>query len=167
MNASPILKLSSLNIGGLSRTKIDHLVMLAGGHPQVICLQETHSSSPSAVADLSQELANFRLFHSQDKAEKYAAVSILINRSWIVDDVKLAWKIEGRAIAMRIKVQNRLFLLVNTYAPAKPAKRVEFLEKLSEKLSNQQTIYDNIMIIGDFNFIEHAVLDRISTHNTA
>lgn len=167
MNVSPILKLSSLNIGGLSRTKIDHLVMLAGGHPQVICLQETHSSSPSAVADLSQELANFRLFHSQNKEEKYAAVSILINRSWTVEDVKLAWKIEGRAIAMQIKVQNRLFLLVNTYAPAKPAERVEFLEKLSEKLSNQQTIYDNIMIIGDFNFIENAVLDRISTHNTA
>ena len=83
-------------------------------------------------------------------------VGIICNRNLNVDVTSKFVDIEGRLIAVDVKINNIGFCLLNVYAPNKPSKRKLFFQNMQQFL-----LFNSSMILcGDFNCVENAVLDK-------
>jgi hypothetical protein len=64
---------------------------------------------------------------------------------------------EGRCLVVNIEHHSERFRLVNVYCPTRPKERVDFLLNLRNHLYGAT----NIILAGDFNFVENLSLDKV------
>lgn len=130
---------------------------------ELILLQETHTHNKDLFNQLKNSFSDYTIFKSDSVEESYASIITLI--SGTIDwDINKIWEIKGRALAVKLEKENRKILLLNVYCPAQMESRKGFIMELETKLEHQMTIFDSIVIMGDFNFVENFELDR-DNHN--
>ena len=59
-------------------------------------------------------------------------------------------------MSLDIKLNSRIFNLINIYVPNTPEEQIKFIEELTPILSKKK----NVILGGDFNFVEDNSLDR-------
>lgn len=151
----------SLNVCGLrnyfKRKKI--FKYLHDKHPDVIFLQETHSTKDVELFWKRQMKGHFYFSHGNNLAR---GVLTFIREG--LDFELLESKIDtiGRYVILKIKAYDKMFTLANIYAPNIVREQNEFWRELCTSLNNVDGIHESIIIAGgDFNVSLNVNLDRV------
>ena len=150
------LLVSTLNCQGLN--KLDKLLLikdiLKKHHIDICFLQETHIDCEKQRSNLSLYLKEYFVF-CEVTENKTKGVAIIVKKS-------LNCKFENihhyndRCMSLDIKLNSRIFNLINIYVPNTPEEQIKFIEELTPILSKKK----NVILGGDFNFVEDNSLDR-------
>ena len=120
----------------------------------ICCLQETHAENSFSTDDWNKLWGENSIWAYGTKHSR--GVGIIFNRNLNVDVTSKFVDIEGRLIAVDVKINNIGFRLLNVYAPNKPSERKLFFQNMQQFL-----LFNSSMILcGDFNCVENAVLDK-------
>ena len=152
----PTLKFSSLNCRGLrdSKTRLKIFQQLKFENIDIAFLQETHCFT---ICDArlferdwgSKAIWAFGTFHS-------AGVGILLGKSVNYNIVHFDFDSKGRYLILDIDIHHTEFRLINIYAHNKEPERKQFISNLSKYLVTKR----NVILGGDFNFVENLSLDK-------
>lgn len=119
--------------------------------PDIVCLQETHVRKEDFRLIVNKQLGLEFYSLSQKKVK---GVIFYINKDFNPKVVFL--DSEGRYIAVEIDYEGKKTLLVGIYAPYD--NKGKFFEKIAEELQN--CIYDQVIMLGDFNGVSDPTWDR-------
>lgn len=129
------LKIGSLNINGArDRSKWPLLKeCLNLKETQVVFLQETHSNEENE-SDLGMWWeGDHVLSHGTNLS---AGVAILFSTRCKVKILSKSEAVKGRLLALRVEIKNRVFGLINVYAPTTGRERIAFFLKLKDVVSS-------------------------------
>ena len=153
---SMALQISTLNCNGLLGVEKQRLFLEYNqlNHFDVFMLQETHITDIQQVKDI-EDLLNVKAFFSFG-TNMSCGVGILINKN--IDFTVYSFRHDdvGRVISVDVKIKEKEYRLISIYAPNVPTARVTFLESIENYLSGKR----NIILGGDFNFVEDTTLDK-------
>lgn len=150
MNTKP-LTLFSLNARGLNtyQKRITLFDWLKDAQFDIIFLQETHFVKE-----------NEHIYNSRWFGEKYHAlsdsvfsrgVSILFRKNLNVDIINYHQSVNGRKLLINVKINEKVFSLVNVYAPNSEKERTEFFKRLQAWIDKYTLNTDGLILCGDFN----------------
>ena len=150
-------KIATLNIKGLrDKSKVSLLsVFLLNHFVDILFLQETHLLDKKEGLNIADTLG-FEGFWSHGGFHS-RGVGLLINRKSDFSVSTFANDEDGRIIAVNGVKDNVKFRFINIYAPNNGQERREFFCGLERFLSGNR----NIVLGGDFNFVENVFLDKI------
>ena len=156
-----IIKICSLNCNGLateSRRKVifQRIKQL---NIDIIFLQEIYVNSLSKCFGLAKELNGKGFFSLGNGVSNGVAI---IFRNSFQDNIKNFWHDnEGRIVKVNALLGKELFCLVSVYVPTNKSDRSKFLKDLPLHLVNSK----NLILGGDFNFVENISLDKTGSSN--
>lgn len=158
----------TLNVGGLFNRNdkvIDLFEQLK--NLDVICLQETHFLTVQDSNFFKNVFStNFHVF-SSNSDERYAGIAIGFNRKSLFSKFKILVLIPGRAAAIVSNFDSKTFIFVNVYVPANRLARPVFFGKLLKEIETKiNFFFDEIILMGDFNFVEQKSVDRMTKSTT-
>lgn len=161
----PNVTISTFNVGGLKKRPSKILDLFEKVKTFDICIfQETHFYSVSDLLFFNQIFeAKYKIFHSLAKSHS-SGICILFS-NWITVDLSMQiFEIPGRCLAFKFPIHNEYFILCGVYTPAQKNGRDRFFTELLEKLRGV-TDFSNIILSGDFNFVENPSIDRYPESN--
>ena len=154
------LNLLSLNAKGLSnfRKRRTIFTWCRKRNSDIIFLQETHSTLSTQLKWKNEWGAELICSHGNSNSR---GVAILIKKglncvihSQIVDT-------SGRYIVVKAAIKDKMYVLVNIYAPSKDEDIIKFLKYVLTKLQTENLdSEENIVIGGDFNCPLNPTLDK-------
>ena len=153
----------SLNVGGIRSPQRARAILdyVSGHRFDVALLQETHLDQGS-LTNIKDNWSG-GLYHS-DGSSHTSGVAILTKQKINAEEV---WRDDsGRALGIRIKLNDRYFSIFNIYAPSgdhRNSDRKEFFHSLLT-LFPEPKQGDMVIVGGDFNMTV-SPLDRFSTRN--
>ena len=148
----------SLNVRGLrdNNKRCEMFKFFKREKFDIICIQETHSQKEDEWLWKKQwgEKNEIIFSHGENNSK---GVSILINRNKYIQVTQRLQDNEGRYCIAEIGYKNKQFVLVNIYGPNED--RPEFFISLFELIQKYKST--ELMIMGDFNMVLNAQLDRM------
>ena len=124
----------------------------------VISLQETHSKKESETQWKREWSGNLLLSHGSPNS---CGTAILIRNSFDCTFLSPIIDPSGRYIISKIQVGDKVYVLVNIYAPKKDEDSVQLFRKLHAMLQSENLdSEENIIVGGDFNCPLNPVLDK-------
>ena len=94
-------------------------------------------------------------------AQILAALQFLLRRVLIAPYIKKILDPLGRYIILKAEIKDKIYVLVNIYAPNKDKEIVTFLNKLVKTLQNEELDSENYIVIGgDFNCPLSPTIDK-------
>ena len=149
------LNIFTLNTKGLrDKNKRRQLFLwLREKTPSIIYLQETHST-PNDVLCWTNEWGAKALWSHGSSNSKGTA--ILFNSKFAFNIVKYECDTNGRSVVVDLNVNDKLFTLVNIYAPNDDSP--QFFKEIDAKLNNFTC--DSVIFGGDFNLVMNLTLDK-------
>jgi exonuclease III len=159
------VRVISHNINGGVLRKLDQIRSAMRETGAIVALQEVHLwADEHGAGDLVSRLAVFgiNVFLSLEKRPRGILNPSLhphTGVAWLLDgemDAAAVELIPGRALRLQLECAGNSVSLVNLYAPPQRKVREEFYQKLVTKLDSDD------VVIGDFNDVEDAQLDRAS-----
>jgi exodeoxyribonuclease-3 len=126
------------------------------GNNSIVLLQETHSTLNSEEKWVQEWGSKIYFSHGTNNAR---GVAILMPMEYNFDINELWKDIDGRIIALTLKVDERMYNVVNVYAPTKDkvTEQLEFLKTLDTNLELAETPF---IIGGHFNTYLDPILDK-------
>lgn len=73
---------------------------------------------------------------------------------------------DSRMILINIKIEEKIFTMINIYAPNNMSERKVFFNKIQKWINKFAMNEQNIFIGGDFNHTDIPILDRLNFQNT-
>ena len=147
------LSLLSLNVKGLSNFKKRRTIFTwcRKRNSDIIFLQETHSTLSTQLNWKNEWGAELICSHGSSNSR---GVTILIKK--------------GLDCVIKAAIQDKMYVLINNYAPNKDENIVKFFKDLLTKLATENLdSEENIVIGGDFNCPLNPTLDKKGWHNNA
>ena len=148
-----MISIVSFNVNGLrDLSKFQQLCTYCSeNYYDVVGLQETFWSE-----DLIENLSKFwsgQIFHSCSDIHRQG-VAFLISKK-IENEVKYIQGFDGRCIQIQLHQDDKVFDIVNCYAPNLVLERSKFFDSILDKLSDPE----NVILLGDLN-TSMSTLDR-------
>uniref|UniRef100_H9GUV3 Reverse transcriptase domain-containing protein n=1 Tax=Anolis carolinensis TaxID=28377 RepID=H9GUV3_ANOCA len=152
------LKIYTNNVNGLNspQKRRNILTQINKGKYDIVVFQETHICQKHVAHLKNNKLG--KEFFSADLTKKRGVV-LYVNES-IPAELKFK-DMEGRIIAVEIKLNQEKILICNIYAPNGP--KTQFASNLREQMA--KTDSDHIILLGDFNGVIDQKLDRSKKKN--
>ena len=148
----------TLNVRGicdaLKRKKI--FLWLNRQRCDIAFLQETFLSK-NIENCISKEWKGLCVFDHGTSHSKGVAIFVKENLNFIVTD--RYYKRDGRSVAIRFVYQDRMYLCINVYAPAKNNQKEEFYLSLSTWVKKIRKENDIIIAGGDWNCVQNKIMD--------
>lgn len=120
-----------------------------------ICLiQESHITSIQDVKTFVQSWGGYAFFSFGSKYSR--GVGILIRKKIVCSVVKKHYDFAGRILVADIIADGESFRILSVYAPNGERERKDFISNLDRYLTGNT----NIILGGDFNFVENISLDK-------
>lgn len=154
------LSISTLNVKGLN--KLDKVLLIKDfleKYKVEICfLQETHIDSEDKILSIKESITDFKVFCDVSE-NKTKGVAILVKKSLncIIENINYH---NSRCMSLDLKIDGIIFKFINVYVPNLPNEQIEFIEELTLLIYKNK----NIIIGGDFNFVEDNKLDRFNSN---
>ena len=120
----------------------------------IILLQETHIYNLSQVTKL-ETLFNAKGFFSFG-GNKSCGVGILFNNNLNVTFLSHRYDSVGRVVSVDVAIDDKDYRFISLYAPTVPKDRLHFLDDVRSFFRGRR----DIVLGGDFNFVENVVLDK-------
>lgn len=155
------IKMWSLNVRGLNEQKKRRSVFrwLKNNNVDVCLLQETYSSESIKHIWRNEWAGNIYWSHGGNHSR---GVAILIRPKLDMECIKEYRDDSGRLLAIKVKIQDQNFTILNVYAPNKEEHQVHFYKYVKNVLTREFGQDKHIIIGGDFNLIMNPQLDRQS-----
>ena len=157
------IRIATLNVKGRNLNKKSKWPMIATLMRKqrilILGLQETHLDEEEA--EMVRKMCPKIELISNGISKGKEGIAFAINKE-LANDMTWSYTdlIVGRATRLTIKVEEERGLnLILIYAPNDDNGKIVFFEKLKEKI-DQEPEADNVVILGDFNSVEHE-LDRL------
>jgi len=151
------VKIATLNVNGLrdagKRNRIFTLLKLKD--PSIVLLQETHCTSLTMAKQWEKEWGG-KCFWSFGTARS-KGVALLLNPKLNFNLEHFEYDTNGRLLVVDLKLNDARFRVLNVYAPNKSVERREWLKQLGRWMSGNR----NLVIGGDFNFVEDTSIDKV------
>ena len=151
-----LIKIGTVNCQGLNRVeKLLHLRdRLRFQKVDISFLQETHLDNEKNLDSLIEHLSDYHVF-SELSDSKARGVAILVKKSLDCKIGRIHYYSE-RIMSVEVIMKRKTVNFVNVYVPNLPDEQISFIEDLTLFISNLK----NIILGGDFNFVEDNLLDR-------
>ena len=155
-----MFKLISLNVRGISNFKKRKMIFTwcRKKKADIIFLQETHSKKDAEMYWKNEWGSEIILSHGSSNS---CGVAILVKKGV---DCTIHSKIldpSGRYIILKAEIEDKMYILINIYAPNKDTNIVTFFNNLLMTLrKNDFDEEENIIIGGDFNCPPNPLLDK-------
>ena len=149
--------LATLNIRGLcnkNKCEITKLI-IEENQIDVMYIQESYINNNRKLNELRKIFINFDIYYSFGENNS-KGVLIIINKTL---KYKLLYKnedMDGRFIHLKILIEDKIYNLINIYAPNHSIEQLEFIDYCFTQLAN---LKENIILGGDFNSITNVKLD--------
>lgn len=155
------LNILTLNANGLRTERKRRLLAawLQLLRPQILFLQETHTTSQGDLTYLKSSLGGTELFWSHGTNDS-CGTCIMIMPSFLGKTCSFRTDDDGRLVSLDVSLQNRRIRLINLYAPNKYTQRSHLFRSLERYLEGP---FEELIIGGDFNCVLDEALDRQST----
>ena len=153
------LKLCSINCNGLSRAVRSNYI-LNRCHQlnfDIIFFQETHFQFNHESRKTFKGQGFTGKLYTSNGTRNSRGVAIYLNNFLNYSVKNITKDFEGRLISLDIDIGENKWRLINVYVPNVPADRNTFLNNLSNYLVTTR----DIILGGDFNFVEDRRLDRL------
>jgi exonuclease III len=121
----------------------------------IFFIQETHLCNLEQV-NKAKQIWQGNSFWSLG-AHASCDVAILFKSRLEVEVLNVVDSAEGRYFIVECLIKWQNFNLVNVYCPNIDRDRADFLEKLDFEINNRS----NLILAGDFNFVEDPILDKL------
>lgn len=153
------LKLVSLNVKGISNFHKRKTIYTwcRKKNADFSFLQETHSKEEIETQWKNEWGAEIIMLHGSSNS---CGVAILINKgvdytphSKIMDPL-------GRYIILKAEIKEKIYVLINIYAPNNDKESFKFFSDLLAMLKNENLDEEENIIIGDFNCPLNTILDK-------
>ena len=150
------LNIGTFNVRGLrdynKRCKVFNMLNLESF--DVVFLQETHCCHIKEAKYWGTQYngKSFWAFGSK----KSCGVAILLSSSLKFNVLNFVFDFKGRFLVLDIKINNAEFRFINVYAPNDSGERKLFISDLSKFLVCKR----NVVLGGDFNFVENIRMDK-------
>ena len=154
------IRLKSFNTNGLGQE--DKRVAIFQKMKKLNCiilLQETHSS-PYIENKWKKEWGSEMIFsHGSSKSK---GVCILFPQTLEFEILETVKDTEGRLLIVKVKIENKIYIVVNVYAPTRDSKmeQLAFIKTVKEQMIKYEN--ESFLAGGDFNFYM-SKLDRIDS----
>ena len=109
--------------------------------PGIFLLQETHSVE-SDKSWHKMWSGNIYLSHGSTKS---CGVAILISKEIKHDVISIIQDKNGRFIILKLRIDNEVFVVINTYFPTKDKEKLQI--KLLEEMENHSELYSDDTIL--------------------
>ena len=157
------IKMCSININGLNN-KLDVIQnLIEDNQIDIMCIQEIHLLDENKLENWSK-IFNYKVLINQiyelPKMKFSKEGTIIILNQNIINNYKIKEELiyKNRIQYVNIENENENFSIFNCYFSNKTNERMNQMKMLNEKT---KMIKNNIIILGDFNFIE----DKLDTKN--
>jgi len=153
---------SSYNVQGLHKNimKIGKLYEYYKNF-DLCTFQEMHFSNKRDAAYFTQVFSKqFRIYSSFNSEEIHGGIAICFNLKSFFAPKRKIFEIPGRALGIQCSFESKLILIIAVYVPAKNEQRPTFIDHLFEVISGNFVYSDEVILLGDFNFVEDQNLDR-------
>jgi exonuclease III len=149
------VKIASLNCNGLRNfdKRFFMFNMFHVMNTDIIFLQETHCDNISLAKKWSKSWSG-KCFWSFGTSNS-CGVGILVSEKLQNRVHSFNFDAEGRILTVDIDINNVMYHLVNVYMPNNDKERKEFINNLDRHCNKQ-----NVILGGDFNFVENIDLDK-------
>ena len=148
------LKVISLNVRGIGdvykRRSIFNYYRQRGN---IICLQETHSTTESEMLWRSEWGGDIIFSHGSSKAR---GVCVLMPKGMMNSVRNINIDNAGRAVKFELEIQEKIVTFCGIYAPNED--KPSFFMKIFEMVAENP---ENIIIVGDFNLVMNPDIDRL------
>lgn len=151
------LSIITLNVRGIAtaskRTKIFNLLPLLNA--EIYLIQETNLSGNSLINKAKSEWPGLSFWANGD-FKAGSGVAVLVKPGLDIDINLVFDHPSGRLMVVDVDYLGLQARVINIYYPAKPSK----LENFTKILNAQVLTKKNIILAGDFNFVENHKLDK-------
>jgi endonuclease/exonuclease/phosphatase family metal-dependent hydrolase len=156
------LNLYSINIRGLARRDRGELILneIMNSRHNIIFIQETHVYNPTQINRLNK-IWKGQIFWDEGSFNS-RGVAILVKDTVPIKISQIRTSGKGQYIVIHATIQEKKFRFVNIYFPHTNQERITIIEELRTFLPTET----NIILAGDFNFVENPKLDKLGG-NTA
>ena len=154
-NMADTLNIGTFNVRGLrdynKRCKVFNMLNLESS--DVVFLQEIHCCHIKEVKYWGTQFngKSFWAFGSK----KSCGVAILLSSSLKFNVLNFVFDFKGRFLVSDVKINNAEFRFINVYAPNDSGERKLIISDLSKFL-----VCKNVILGGDFNFVENIRMDK-------
>ena len=154
-----MFKLISLNVRGISNFKKRKMMFTwcRKKKTDIIFLQETHSKKDAEMYWKNEWGSEIILSHGSSNS---CGVAILVKKGV---DCTIHSKIldpSGRYIILKAEIEDKMYILINIYAPNKDTNIVTFFNNLLMTLRKNDFDEEENIIGGDFNCPPNPLLDK-------
>jgi len=123
--------------------------------------QEMHFRNKPDAAFFTQTFSKqFKIYMSLNLNETFGGVAICFNFKSVLLPLRKIFDIPGRALGILCSFAMKKILVITVYIPANNEQRPRFIDHLFEEISENSVYSDEIILLGDFNFVEDQYLDR-------
>jgi hypothetical protein len=151
------INISTLNVRGFNRkSKVSFVYdFLLKYNIDILFIQETHVRDLNIIGFIKNTFNDYDFFFKATE-ENSRGVAIFVKKSDKVFINNEFFDNENRMYGIDVKISGFQFNLINIYSPNSPTSQNEFIETLHKILSGKK----NIILGGDFNFMEDRVTER-------
>jgi exonuclease III len=155
------IKFSTFNINGINKKKIYFLCDFLTKYNVDVCfLQETHLKEKEIIRFFKETLVTFDLYFTKT-VNNSKGVAICIKRDVGIKFVSECFDNENRLHSVRLDINNNTFNFFNIYSPNLSVDQNDFIECLHNFMSGKK----NIVLGGDFNYVEDRVSEKNNNNN--
>jgi exonuclease III len=151
------LRTGTYNINGLlSPRKQNSLIQtMLGERLDVICIQETHITTPGIAKRIKDTLKCDALWNLAPSNRSGGTAILIFNIQHTIQ--KYFFNLDGSLIVLDLIILGKPLRIINTYAPNNEAERKQFFVDLAPHL----TCNRGIILCGDFNCVMNSKIDKI------
>ena len=151
------LTIASLNINGFLSGDRQNLCaeFMRLNNYDVLFLQETHFTDTKQVREI-EKLFEAKIYFSFGQSNS-CGVGIIIRDKSDIEYISHRFDTQGRIVSVDVCLGEKEFRLISLYAPNNSRERRTFLEKEVKSFLGGKR---DIIMGGDFNFVEDVVLDK-------
>ena len=154
------LRISSLNCRGLNNVEkilcLNDLLLI--NKIDICFIQETHFDSTFFLEKLEENFSRYNIFTNLS-SNKSKGVAIIIKKCFQVENFSFK---DNRIIMLDSIINGVMYNFVNIYAPNVANDQIKFIEILDNLVFDKK----NLILGGDFNYVENNVLDRVGSKYT-
>jgi exonuclease III len=151
------LNIWTLNCQGLlnSVKQVPLISLITKFLPSIVCLQETNIN---IYKNQSFVVNGYKSFYNSSTTNIGSGTIFLVKNNFTVLNDEIL--IPGKLQFLSIDIFNTIFYVFNIHFPFNNSDSNTFLNILNNKISTLPS-QDNVILAGDFNFVENETLDRL------
>ena len=156
--------LSNINIGTINIRGFNSLEKILYTYEivkrlsiDILVIQETHINDELNLKLIEENFNNYKIFFPLTK-KKTKGVGIILSENLNLNNIRIENPDNERIIIISFNINNCELSIVNIYSPNDYKEQISFVNLLYEKLFFRK----NVILVGDFNFVENNFSDRTS-----